>query len=169
MHNLWKWFIPHSLFTFLKHTIIKCLCFTEREYAAKGVEVSQRGMASELPKSFISLLVTVQTCLPIQWAARLSYCLPHTPVVQTTLGRVCFVADTSKKTDCLVVTGGDCGKARQLNVTGIVLALCWQKMPQSQAKVLSVSHCGNHKHGLLGQPSYSPCDVVLAWQSALTM
>ncbi len=58
-HNFWRWFIPHTLFTFLNRTIIKFLCFTERESAVKGVEVTQQGTASELPKSFITSLVTV--------------------------------------------------------------------------------------------------------------
>ena len=55
--------IHHSLFTLLNCTIITFLCFTERESTAKGVEVTQQGTAQDLPESFITSLVTVQTCL----------------------------------------------------------------------------------------------------------
>lgn len=56
----------------------------------------------------------------------------------------------------------NCREVWKVNVAGIFLTLYWRKTLQNQAKVLSTSHSGNHKHGFLGQPSYSHCDIGLA-------
>lgn len=54
------------------------LCFTERESTAKGVEVTQQGTALELPESFITSPVTVQTCLAYSGLLVAFNFLPHT-------------------------------------------------------------------------------------------
>lgn len=57
--------------------------------------------------------------------------------------------------------------AGKVNEVGIFLTLCLGKTLENQAKALSTSHRGIHKHELLGWPSYSPCDFVkdLVWRS----
>lgn len=69
----WSWFIPHSLFTSLTITIIKLLCFTEREPTAKGVEVIQRGTTLKQPVffffSFLNLPGNSWDMLSAQWTA----------------------------------------------------------------------------------------------------
>lgn len=127
--SFWKLLIPHSVFTLLTRAIIIFFCLTEGESIARGVEVAQQGTALELPRSFITSPVTVQTCLA--YIRLLNVFDFLTSTCSSDNPGVCLLHTRPG------VTGRGCRLTWGVNVAGISLSLCLWKMLQNQGKGLS--------------------------------
>lgn len=146
MHNLWRWFKP---FSFLECTIIKFICFTESQSAAKGVEVTQQRTSLALPMSFYHLHSNSSDMSGKQWAARWDRLLPHTCRSEDA---VCFTPERDWAIWVHLVWTGEWGLESECLWYLFDLELA-QDAAGNGAKDLLTSHHGSHKHGLLGWPS----------------